>query len=98
MNYKKIRTVSIDDIVAHIQTNHKSNKVFTLTTVLADNGYEIGIADEGESGYTETGLIIDDENYNNACDIVDKANEILFPDRSKKENMLIQLSTMRKAY
>ena len=68
---------------------------FTLTAVVVDEGYEVGIADDGVRGFTPTGLIVDKPRYDDASDIVDEANLILFPQRSKIENAKIQLSTMR---
>jgi hypothetical protein len=50
MNNKFLKTTSVEDIVAHIQANHKrpADALYTLTTVVTEKGYEVGIADNGQ--------------------------------------------------
>lgn len=97
---KTLKTKSVTDVVAHIKANCRRKNIFTLTCVLCDDGsgYEIGIADINQNGYTATGLKPDFQRYDDASKFVDECNVLLFPNRDKKENMKIQLSTMRMTH
>lgn len=85
-----------NEILAHIERFicSKTNN-YTLVCVISKSftGYEVGIADAGIKGYTPTGVQIEKERFDNAADIVDEANKILFPERVINENYRIELSS-----
>lgn len=95
-----MKTKSVEDVVDHINANCERKNIFTLTCVLCQdgNGYEIGIADINQNGYTATGLKPDFQRYDEAANFVDEVNKVLFPDRNERENAMIQLSTMRRTH
>ena len=68
---------------------------YTLVCVISKSftGYEVGIADAGIKGYTPTGIKLEKERFDDAADLVDEANEALFPERDKLRNYKIELSS-----
>ena len=84
------------EILEHIERFIRSKvNDYTLVCVISKSftGYEVGIADVGIKGYTPTGVKIEKERFDDAADLVDEANEILFPERDKIGNYKIELSS-----
>lgn len=58
------------------------------------NGYMLGVATQGESGYHPSNIIFEEPNYNIANEWVEKANEKIY-NRNYGETMKIVLSSLR---
>lgn len=86
-------------IADYVTAVHEHNRPGRWTIVIAitgsTNGYVVGIADEGISGYTPTKLRIPIPHYDEATKVLDEAVRILFPDRTDDENFEIEISSMR---
>ena len=68
---------------------------WTITLAITGEGYVVGVADYGESGYVDTGLIVDEHNYDKAYAILEEARKILLPGMSADRHFDIEISSMR---
>lgn len=69
-------------------------KRIAFSPVLRDGKWEIGIATEGEKGYTPTGIVFKNQGRDQAIWVCEDLNLEVF-DLSIKEAMLIVASSMR---
>jgi hypothetical protein len=91
-----INTISSTYIADYINAIHRKNRPYewALCLCVTDKGYVVGIADENIPGYTPTPIVIDIPNYYEASEVLDKANSILFPNRSREDTEVIKMSSM----
>ncbi len=95
MAKQTIITNDAELIAKFVKTYHQRNNVYTMTAVVEGDGNQIVIADQNQRGYTRIGIIAEYPKYDDAQKLAQQVNLILFPDRSLKENLMIQLSSMR---
>lgn len=75
--------------------NCKGN-IQTLTLIIRQDGYEIGIADKDVKGFTPTDIILTIPDYCKAQKVLEKVNSLIYENQSTLESLKIVMSSMNK--
>jgi hypothetical protein len=84
----------IAEVIKERFTEARPSDMWALCLNITGNGYAVGIADANISGWTPTGMYINIPQYSLAEEVIEKANQILFPDRDPEVFFDIQMSSM----
>ncbi len=75
--------------------NITRGKLACFVSNYTKNGLQLGIAYANESGYIPCPAYFKSHDYDDACDVLEQLNEIIF-ELSDKESFRIQVSSMHK--